>query len=305
MPSAAPASRPNAATSPARGDGSARAIRIRNSVAPDHRGCKRNVLGVVEHGAVPRAAGAERDRGDQGGARTRDQPRRCRRGADPADADQRAQDMAQVIGIDRNEMAEQDGGDIEQAAIEIQVLEVEDAEIVKAAGVVGDDQFAVVMLDAFIVGDRVVLEGAQRDHDQRGDQRDGGDIPGVAAREPSYRPAPRRLPRRLRRRRLLRDAGNALPAQSGLGHGLGHLTPVEALAWWQRTAFSTLRCRLPPFLGEKNTHPSAGSASSAARRHSGPWFGAQNSELLSRIALIFNLVGLPAAASRSRPSILR
>ena len=34
MPRAAPASRPNAATSPARGVGSARPMRIRNSVAP-------------------------------------------------------------------------------------------------------------------------------------------------------------------------------------------------------------------------------------------------------------------------------
>ncbi len=76
---------------------------------------------------------AQADRGDQARARTRDQSRRRRSGADPADADQRAQDMAQIVRIDRDQMTEGDGNDVEQAAIEIKVLEAEDALVRKAA----------------------------------------------------------------------------------------------------------------------------------------------------------------------------
>ena len=82
-------------------------------------------------------------------------------------------------------MAERDGGDVEQAAIEIKVLQAEHAQGGEAAGIIGDDQFAVAMLQAFIVGDRVILEGEQGDDDQRRDQGDGGEIAGVGARDPS------------------------------------------------------------------------------------------------------------------------
>ncbi len=41
-----------------------------------------------------------------------------------------------------------------------------------------------MMLNAFIVGDRVVLEGAQRDDDEAGDKDNGGEIIGVEARDP-------------------------------------------------------------------------------------------------------------------------
>ncbi len=140
-------------------------MRISRKRRARHRGGKGNVLGVVEHGAVPRAADAQADRGDQARARTRDHSRGRRSGSDPADADQCAEDMAQIIGIDRDQMTEGDGNDVEQAAVEIKVLEAEDALVREAAGIIGDDQLAVVMLHAFIVGDGVILEGAKRDDD--------------------------------------------------------------------------------------------------------------------------------------------
>ena len=99
-------------------------------------------------------------------------------------------------------MAEGDGNHIEQATIEIKVLEVEYALIPEAAGIIGDDQFAVVMLNAFIVGDRIVFESAQRDDGECGDENDGGDIIDAEVRGPSYRLAPRQS--------FLRDSGNAL-----------------------------------------------------------------------------------------------
>ena len=129
-----------------------------------HRGGKGNVLGVVEHGAVPRAADAQADCGDQGRARTRDQSRSRRGGDDPTNAHQRAEDMAQIIGIDRNQMTEGDGNDVEQAPVEIKVLEAEDALLRQAAGIIGNDQLTVALLHFFIVGDGVILEGAKH-HD--------------------------------------------------------------------------------------------------------------------------------------------
>src|ERR1019366_9607686 len=117
-------------------------------------------------------------------------------------------------------MAEHDGDDIEQTAIEIKVLEFEQALVGKAAGVIGDDQFAVVMLDAFVVGDRVVLEGAERDDNKRGDQGQGRDVIGIGARRSSDLPAPAQC--------VLHAAGNALPTWLRFGHY--HLAPCTVPA---------------------------------------------------------------------------
>ena len=80
---------------------------------PHHRGCERNVLGVVEHCAVPRAAADQRDRGDQARARTRDQSCRRRSGTDPPNADQRTQDVTQIVRVDRDQVREGDGNNVE------------------------------------------------------------------------------------------------------------------------------------------------------------------------------------------------
>ena len=74
--------------------------------------------------------------------------------------------MTQIVGIDREQMAQGDGNDVEQAAIKIKVIEMKYAEVTKPAHVVGDDQLAVMVLNTLVVGDRVIPEGAERDDDE-------------------------------------------------------------------------------------------------------------------------------------------
>jgi hypothetical protein len=118
--------------------------------------------------------------------------------------------MAQIVGIDREQMTEADGNDIEHAAIEIKILEAEEALVPEAARIVGDDQFAVVMLHSFIVGDRIALVGQQRDEHERRQEHDGGDIMGLEARDPSYRVS--------QGQSSFRNAGNVSPGWHQLGH---------------------------------------------------------------------------------------
>jgi hypothetical protein len=72
-----------------------------------------------------------------------------------------------------------------------------------------------VMLNAFVVGDRVVLERAKRDDNKRGDQDQGRDIIDIGARQSSDLPAPGQC--------VLHAAGHALPTWLRVGHY--HLTP--------------------------------------------------------------------------------
>src|SRR5260370_34219652 len=118
--------------------------------------------------------------------------------------------MAKVVRIDRDRMTEVDGNDVEQAPVEIKVLETEDALVREAARIIGDDQFGVVMLHAFIVGDRIVFVSKQGDDDEGGQKHDGGDIMGFEARDPSQRVAQRQSSRR--------NAWNALPSWLQVGH---------------------------------------------------------------------------------------
>ncbi len=93
--------------------------------------------------------------------------------------------MAKVVRIDRDRMTEGDGNDVEQAPVEIKVLETEDALVREAARIIGDDQFGVVILHALIVGDRIVFVSKQDDDDEGGQKHDGCDIMGFEARDPS------------------------------------------------------------------------------------------------------------------------
>ena len=153
-----------------------------------HRGGKGNVLGVVEHRAIPGAAQAQGECRDQARARTRNQPRGRGGSRDAADPRDRAENMAQRVGIDRNDLGEADRDHVEQAAIEIEVLVGEEIAVGKAAAVIGDDQLAIVVLHAFIVGDRVVAEGEQRDDCDGGQQQAGGDVIGVRRDQRTHRP---------------------------------------------------------------------------------------------------------------------
>jgi hypothetical protein len=73
-----------------------------------------------------------------------------------------------------------------------------------------------MMLNAFIVGNRIILEGAQRDDHEPGDKDNGGEIISVETRDPC-RPASERS--------SLSAAGNALFRQLRLDNGIGHFTP--------------------------------------------------------------------------------
>jgi hypothetical protein len=46
----------------------------------------------------------------------------------------------------------------------------------KAAEVIGQDQFAVAMLYFLVIGDRIVLEGEDRDDNERRNQQRGGEV---------------------------------------------------------------------------------------------------------------------------------
>src|SRR3984893_12487700 len=110
--------------------------------------------------------------------------------------------MANVVRVDRDRMTEGDGTDVEQAPVEIKVLETEDALVREAARIIGDDQFGVVMLDTFIVGDRIVFVSKQCDDAEGGQEHDGGDVVAFEARDPTQPVA--------ERQRSLRTAWNAL-----------------------------------------------------------------------------------------------
>ena len=121
---------------------------------------------MVEHGAVPRAAKCEGDRRNQARARARNQSRDRGTGGDAANPQQGAEDVTQLVGIDRNDMSERHGDDVEQAAVEVEIFEGEEIANPESTLVIRDDQLAIAMLHGLIVGDRVVLEGEQRDDDK-------------------------------------------------------------------------------------------------------------------------------------------
>jgi hypothetical protein len=137
----------------------------------DRRGGERDVLGVVEYRPEPRPADRQRGGGQKAGARTRDQPRRGPGGYDAADADDSAQQMADGEDVGRQDPRQQNRNDVEQPAIEKQILVFKHRPVGQAAGVIGQDQFAIAMLDLFIVGDCVIAERCQRGHQQGRDQQ--------------------------------------------------------------------------------------------------------------------------------------
>ncbi|WP_456659098.1 hypothetical protein [Bradyrhizobium sp. JR3.5] len=92
--------------------------------------------------------------------------------------------MAQIVGIDRNQVAQDNSDDVEKAAVEIQVVEAEEALVFEAAGIIGNDQFAVVMLNGLVVGDRIIPEGAKREGDEPGNEDNGRDIVDVGTADP-------------------------------------------------------------------------------------------------------------------------
>ena len=157
---------------------------------------------MIEHGAIPGAAQAQGECGDQAGARTRNQACRRRGAGDAANSRERAENVAQRVGIEGNDLCEADRDHVEQTTIEIEIFVGEEVAIDKAAAVISDDQLAVVMLNALIVGDRVVAESEQRNDCDGRQQQAGGDVVRVRRQEGAHRPA--RAAKPLRDRRSLR-----------------------------------------------------------------------------------------------------
>ena len=66
--------------------------------------------------------------------------------------------MADQVGIERQQSGEADRDDVEQTAIQIKVLVVEQRGVAETAGIIVDDQFAVAMLDFLVIRYAVVAE---------------------------------------------------------------------------------------------------------------------------------------------------
>ena len=106
---------------------------------------------MIEHPAVPNAANSQRDTRHQSGARPGNHS-----GGGPgryhaADAGDGAHNMANVVKIERQNMREQGGDNVEQPAVEIKIAEIKNRSVGKTAAVIGDDQVAVMLLEAFVV----------------------------------------------------------------------------------------------------------------------------------------------------------
>ena len=135
-----------------------------------HGGGERDVLGVIEHRAVPRAAQRNRERGQERGARAADSARRGPDRDNAADTGQRREQVADRVGLKRKQILQAKGDEIEQAAIEIKISEMKHRLIDEAAPIIGDDQLGIALLHLFVVGDRVVAKRVGDENDQRAEQ---------------------------------------------------------------------------------------------------------------------------------------
>ncbi len=139
---------------------------------------------MVEHRAIPNAADGERQRGQESGARASDATRGRPNRSDATNTGKTRKQMTNRIRIERENFLQSDGYDVEQAAIEIEIFEVEDGLIGQAAGVILYDQLAVALLNILVVGNAVVAESECNETDQRHEDEPGREIVSVDARKP-------------------------------------------------------------------------------------------------------------------------
>jgi hypothetical protein len=90
-----------------------------------------------------------------------------------ANAHKSRQQMADRIDVERNYLFEADRDDVEQPAVEIQIPEMEQPLVGKRTPIVGDDKFAVALLDLLVIGDRVIAESREDQDNQQAEQRRG------------------------------------------------------------------------------------------------------------------------------------
>ena len=84
--------------------------------------------------------------------------------------------MAQVIDLQRHDMAQRHRDDVEQAAIQIEIVELKQGAVGEAAFVIIEDQLTVMMLHPLVVGDGVDAEGHHHEDEQCCEQRQRGEI---------------------------------------------------------------------------------------------------------------------------------
>ena len=92
--------------------------------------------------------------------------------------------MPHRIGVERDDLFQPDRGDIEQTAVEIEILEMKHRLVGKSARVVAEDQLAVTLLHLLIIGDRIIAEGAGDENDERSEKQCRRQIMTINAREP-------------------------------------------------------------------------------------------------------------------------
>ena len=97
--------------------------------------------------------------------------------------------MPNFVHIERKKLLEADRDHVKQAAIQIEVPEMKQRLVDKAAGVIGDDHLAVTLLHFLVVGDGVVSEGESDECNQRAEQQQRRDIVTISARKRSAAPS--------------------------------------------------------------------------------------------------------------------
>ncbi len=123
-----------------------------------------------EHGAVPNSARRQRRRRNKSSTRPPDGARGGPNRADAADADQPGEQVADGVSIERNDFFQSNRNHVEQAAIQIEISEVKQGLIGEAAGIIGDNQFAIALLHFFVVGDGIIAKGEDDERNQRGEE---------------------------------------------------------------------------------------------------------------------------------------
>ena len=92
--------------------------------------------------------------------------------------------MPHRIGVERDDLFQPDRGDIEQTAVEIEILEMKHRVVGKSARVIAEDQLAVTLLHLLVIGDRIIAEGAGDENNERREEQRCRQVMTISAREP-------------------------------------------------------------------------------------------------------------------------
>src|SRR5690606_32485574 len=105
-------------------------------------------------------------------------PRRAPGQDEPDNADDRAEQAARLERLERQQLAEHGRGEIEAAAVVVEVDEGEGAKIGEARRVIRIEHLAILRLRVVVPAEAVVLEGEER-HD--GERREHGKRNGIGS----------------------------------------------------------------------------------------------------------------------------